>query len=421
MIVTGSGPHAGDQGAKRNHLDPEAIAQVHADLVFLLVGLSVALWFALRAVGAPRSAVRAAAALVLVELAQGLIGFVQYFTHLPAALVAAHMLGASLVWTATLAALWSLRERPTAAEPTAVEPTAVEPTASRRCPATMSPPLPPRRSPRPTIPTWPPTDHPTHPGRPPTHPALRVTTAARARRHPATTAPHRPAPPPATPPHTTAPRTPARTTTAPHHHPAPRTTTPRTTAPHHRPAPPHRTTTAPRRPAPSLRRLRGAKSARRRRVMAGFRRRSTRFSGKRGVDALVMPLFPGNRVDQADALNADGPGSRNPVRSARRTRIARARARAGPGARSLVRSAQADGHAAVRSARGLVRSAQAGALSADGRGSRGLMPLRAGGPGSRRPAGRRRLGVPEEQRRLGQLQLEQHRLAVRPGIRSTRA
>ena len=54
MIVTGSGPHAGDQGAKRNHLDPEAVAQVHADLVFLLVGLSVALWFALRAVGAPR-------------------------------------------------------------------------------------------------------------------------------------------------------------------------------------------------------------------------------------------------------------------------------------------------------------------------------------------------------------------------------
>jgi cytochrome c oxidase assembly protein subunit 15 len=116
VIVTGSGPHSGDRGAKRNHLDPEAIAQVHADLVFLLVGLSVALWFALRAVGAPRSAVRAAAVLVLVELAQGLIGFVQYFTHLPAALVAAHMLGASLVWTATLAALWNLRERPAAVE-----------------------------------------------------------------------------------------------------------------------------------------------------------------------------------------------------------------------------------------------------------------------------------------------------------------
>ena len=112
VIVTGSGPHAGDEHAKRNGLDPTAIAQAHADLVCLLIGLTVALCFALRAVDAPRVAVRAAVTLLIVELAQGLIGFVQYFTHLPVALVAAHMLGASLVWTATLAVLWSLRERP---------------------------------------------------------------------------------------------------------------------------------------------------------------------------------------------------------------------------------------------------------------------------------------------------------------------
>jgi cytochrome c oxidase assembly protein subunit 15 len=116
VIVTGSGPHSGDRGAKRNGLDPETISQVHADLVFLLIGLSVALWFALRAVDAPRRAVRAAATLVVVELAQGLIGFVQYFTHLPVLLVGAHLLGASLVWTTTLATLWSLRERPVPAD-----------------------------------------------------------------------------------------------------------------------------------------------------------------------------------------------------------------------------------------------------------------------------------------------------------------
>ena len=111
VVVTGSGPHAGDEDAKRNGLDPESVSQVHADLVFLLIGLSVALWFALRAVGAPRAAVRAGAALVAVELAQGLIGFVQYFTGLPAAVVAAHMLGAALTWTSLLAVLWSLSER----------------------------------------------------------------------------------------------------------------------------------------------------------------------------------------------------------------------------------------------------------------------------------------------------------------------
>jgi heme a synthase len=108
--VTGSGPHAGDQGAARNGLDPESISQVHADAVFLLVGLSVALIFAFRAVGA-RRATRAAIILVAVELGQGVIGFVQYFTHVPALLVGAHMLGSCLVLLATLAVQWSTRER----------------------------------------------------------------------------------------------------------------------------------------------------------------------------------------------------------------------------------------------------------------------------------------------------------------------
>nr|WP_229794514.1 COX15/CtaA family protein [Actinoplanes campanulatus] len=130
VVVTGSGPHSGDQGAKRNGLDPEQISQVHADLVFLLIGLTVAMWFALRAVQAPAAAVRAVAVLFWVEMGQGLIGFVQYFTHLPVALVAAHMLGSALVWTATLAVVWSLRARP-------VTPVPAEPS-----PATASEPVP---------------------------------------------------------------------------------------------------------------------------------------------------------------------------------------------------------------------------------------------------------------------------------------
>ncbi|MFC7548595.1 heme A synthase [Plantactinospora sp. GCM10030261] len=117
VAVTGSGPHAGDADAARNGLDPATISQIHADLVFLLLGLTVALWLALRAVGAPATAVRAAGVLLLVELAQGVIGFVQYFTNLPALLVGAHMLGACLVWLATLAVLWSTRERLPAPRP----------------------------------------------------------------------------------------------------------------------------------------------------------------------------------------------------------------------------------------------------------------------------------------------------------------
>jgi cytochrome c oxidase assembly protein subunit 15 len=127
VVVTGSGPHSGDNGAKRNGLDPAAVAQAHADLVFLLLGLTAALWFAFRAVHAPRAA-RAALTLLIIELSQGLIGFVQYFTHLPVALVAAHMLGASLVWTGTVAVLLAIRDRPElAAAATPEQPSAAEP------------------------------------------------------------------------------------------------------------------------------------------------------------------------------------------------------------------------------------------------------------------------------------------------------
>lgn len=111
--VTGSGPHSGDHGAARNGLDPETISQVHADLVFLLVGLTVAAWIALRAMGL-RVAARAVAVLFAVELGQGLIGFVQYFTDLPVVLVGAHMVGACLVWLATLSVVWALRAAPAA-------------------------------------------------------------------------------------------------------------------------------------------------------------------------------------------------------------------------------------------------------------------------------------------------------------------
>ncbi len=116
-FVTGSGPHSGDHGAARNGLDPESISQLHADAVYLLVGLTVALWFALRAVGAPSRAIRAAGVLILVELGQGVIGYVQYFTGLPGIAVGAHMLGSCLVWLATLGMLWGTRERPAAPDP----------------------------------------------------------------------------------------------------------------------------------------------------------------------------------------------------------------------------------------------------------------------------------------------------------------
>jgi cytochrome c oxidase assembly protein subunit 15 len=96
-IVTGSGPHAGDEEAPRNGLDPLQMSQLHADFVFLLVGLTIGLLAALHATQATAEARRAVLVLLAVEVGQGAIGFVQYFTDLPELLVGFHMLGAALV------------------------------------------------------------------------------------------------------------------------------------------------------------------------------------------------------------------------------------------------------------------------------------------------------------------------------------
>jgi cytochrome c oxidase assembly protein subunit 15 len=105
-VVTGSGPHAGDTDSPRNGLDPLQLSQLHADAVFLFLGLMAGL--ALVATGVAR---RAAVALLVVSMAQGTVGFVQYFTDLPILLVGIHLLGAALVAAAMTWALLATRER----------------------------------------------------------------------------------------------------------------------------------------------------------------------------------------------------------------------------------------------------------------------------------------------------------------------
>jgi cytochrome c oxidase assembly protein subunit 15 len=114
-LVTGSGPHSGDVDADdvptgdRMGFDVELISQLHADAVFLLVGLTVALLVSLYATDAPGRVKRAARDLLVVQLAQGVVGYVQYFTDLPIALVLLHMLGAVLVTAFTARLVWSVR------------------------------------------------------------------------------------------------------------------------------------------------------------------------------------------------------------------------------------------------------------------------------------------------------------------------
>jgi len=103
-VVTGSGPHSGDLESRRTGLDPQVMSHVHAAAVYALVAFTVGLLVAAQRQGA--TGVRNAVGVLLaLELAQGLLGFVQYFTDLPEILVGLHMLGAALI---SAAATWAV-------------------------------------------------------------------------------------------------------------------------------------------------------------------------------------------------------------------------------------------------------------------------------------------------------------------------
>lgn len=104
-VTTGSGPHSGDPEAGRTGLDVALMSRIHAESVYLLIGLTIVLVVLTRQGPAPVH--RAACWVLGAELVQGALGITQYFTNLPALLVGAHMLGAALLVVAT-ARLWYL-------------------------------------------------------------------------------------------------------------------------------------------------------------------------------------------------------------------------------------------------------------------------------------------------------------------------
>jgi cytochrome c oxidase assembly protein subunit 15 len=117
VVVTGTGPHSGDQAASRFDFDIESVVRLHTDVVWIVVGLTFALLFSLHVTDSPGRARRGALVLLGVELAQGVIGYVQYFLAVPAFIVGLHVLGATLVWIATLRVVFLMRSRGTLGVP----------------------------------------------------------------------------------------------------------------------------------------------------------------------------------------------------------------------------------------------------------------------------------------------------------------
>ena len=101
-LVTGSGPHAGDEDSQRFGFDIRTVAWIHAEAVIALLGLTLALYVAARQNPLHR---RKIIIFTVIALAQGAIGYIQYFMGIPEIIVALHLLGATLVWIAA----WRIR------------------------------------------------------------------------------------------------------------------------------------------------------------------------------------------------------------------------------------------------------------------------------------------------------------------------
>lgn len=100
--VTGSGPHSGSASVARLPFSFRDMAWLHADAVLFLVGMTLATQVALRVGQAPPGAQRRGRVMMEAMVAQGALGYTQYFLHVPALLVGFHLLGAALVVIATL-------------------------------------------------------------------------------------------------------------------------------------------------------------------------------------------------------------------------------------------------------------------------------------------------------------------------------
>jgi threonine/homoserine efflux transporter RhtA/heme A synthase len=118
-VVTGTGPLAGTtidshghlHTVPRYHFSLEGVTQLHADIGWFIGAIAVALVIGLRFSDAPRQTVRFGWIVLIGLGVQGIIGYTQYFNHLPAGLVWVHVASAVVLWICVLRLYLSTRER----------------------------------------------------------------------------------------------------------------------------------------------------------------------------------------------------------------------------------------------------------------------------------------------------------------------
>lgn len=102
-LVTGAGPHAGDENAERLDLDIGMAARVHGVTVLVTLGIALALAWRVRSGGAAdRRLIPTISTWLFIGALQAAIGYVQYFNDVPELLVGIHVAGATaVVWATT--------------------------------------------------------------------------------------------------------------------------------------------------------------------------------------------------------------------------------------------------------------------------------------------------------------------------------
>jgi len=112
VITTGSGPHSGDAESElRFPFDPRTVSWLHADLVFLFIGMLIGYLIVLRLTKAPKATWKIARLLIILTLVQAGVGYLQYFTGLPVLVVTVHVILACLLWITILFLPPTLRTR----------------------------------------------------------------------------------------------------------------------------------------------------------------------------------------------------------------------------------------------------------------------------------------------------------------------
>lgn len=102
-VVTATGPHAGDAEAPRFDLDLGSVARAHSAAVLACLACLAVLSVRLMRLPDERAAIGPPVqAMLAIGLLQGFVGYLQYFTGVPAPLVAVHIALSMAFWIAVV-------------------------------------------------------------------------------------------------------------------------------------------------------------------------------------------------------------------------------------------------------------------------------------------------------------------------------